>query len=125
MFPCVPNDPSAPSRRLSLSTICANATHQGLHILAGSGKTSPKRVTPEILYSSSLQAQKRPSADLHVQYLSPEKTVRANHPLRAIQPMAVEAQKNMSARFDAMHAKTEAARNVTDSIDCRQLEVAF
>ena len=57
--------------------------------------------------------------------LSPEKTVRANHPLRAIRTMADEAHKNMSARFDAMHAKTEAARNVTDSIDCRQLEVSF
>jgi len=39
-------------------------------------------------------------------YLSPEAHVRADHPLRAIRAMADRALENMSARFDAMYAKT-------------------
>jgi transposase len=39
-------------------------------------------------------------------YLSPEQRVRQGHPLRAIRAMADLALWNMSARFDAMYAKT-------------------
>ena len=39
-------------------------------------------------------------------YLSPEQRVRHDHPLRAIRAMADLALWNMSARFDAMYAKT-------------------
>jgi transposase len=39
-------------------------------------------------------------------YLSPEQRVRADHPLRAIRAMADLALWSMSARFDAMYAKT-------------------
>jgi transposase len=39
-------------------------------------------------------------------YLSPEQRVRQDHPLRAIRAMADLALWNMSARFDAMYAKT-------------------
>jgi transposase len=44
-------------------------------------------------------------ADMY-SYLSPEARVRADHPLRAIRAMADQALTNMSARFDAMYAKT-------------------
>jgi transposase len=44
-------------------------------------------------------------ADMY-SYLSPEQRVRENHPLRKIRAMADKALKNMSARFDQMHAKT-------------------
>src|SRR5262245_61333000 len=44
-------------------------------------------------------------ADMY-SYLSPEARVRADHPLRAIRAMAGHALTNMSARFDAMYAKT-------------------
>src|SRR3954462_5728683 len=44
-------------------------------------------------------------ADMY-SYLSPEARVRADHPLRAIRAMADAALKNMSNRFDAMHART-------------------
>ncbi len=44
-------------------------------------------------------------ADMY-SYLSPELRVRADHPLRAIRVMADGALRNMSARFDAMYAKT-------------------
>jgi transposase len=39
-------------------------------------------------------------------YLSPERRVRKDHPLRTIRAMADEALDNMSKRFDAMYAKT-------------------
>ena len=39
-------------------------------------------------------------------YLSPEIRVRTDHPLRAIRAMADQALAQMSARFDAMYAKT-------------------
>jgi transposase len=39
-------------------------------------------------------------------YLSPEQRVRQDHPLRAVRAMADLALRNMSARFDAMYAKT-------------------
>ena len=39
-------------------------------------------------------------------YLSPEQRVRQDHPLRAIRAMADRALWSMSARFDAMYAKT-------------------
>jgi transposase len=39
-------------------------------------------------------------------YLSPEKRVRADHPLRAIRVMADLALRTMSARFDEMYSKT-------------------
>jgi transposase len=44
-------------------------------------------------------------ADMY-SYLSPEARVRADHPLRVIRAMADQALANMSARFDAMYAKT-------------------
>jgi transposase len=44
-------------------------------------------------------------ADMY-SYLSPEARVRPDHPLRAIRAMADQALKNMTARFDAMYAKT-------------------
>ena len=44
-------------------------------------------------------------ADMY-SYLSPEARVRADHPLRTIRAMADQALANMSARFDAMYAKT-------------------
>jgi transposase len=39
-------------------------------------------------------------------YLSPEARVRPDHPLRTIRAMADQALSNMSARFDAMYART-------------------
>jgi transposase len=39
-------------------------------------------------------------------YLSPERPVRADHPLRAIRTMADKALANMSGRFDAMYSAT-------------------
>jgi transposase len=42
-------------------------------------------------------------ADMY-SYLSPEARVRADHPLRAIRPMA-DAALNMSERFDSMYAR--------------------
>ena len=44
-------------------------------------------------------------ADMY-SYISAESRVRADHPLRKIRTMADEALSNMSARFDAMYAKT-------------------
>jgi transposase len=52
-----------------------------------------------------MRGSDRQQADMY-SYLSPEERVRANHPLRAIRAMADKALNNMSARFDAMYAKT-------------------
>jgi len=52
-----------------------------------------------------MHGQDKQQADMF-SYLSPEAHVRADHPLRAIRAMADRALENMSARFDAMYAKT-------------------
>src|SRR5258706_8427563 len=52
-----------------------------------------------------MRGQDKQQADMF-SYLSPEVRVRKDHPLRAIRAMADLALWNMSARFDAMYAKT-------------------
>src|SRR5499433_1762244 len=52
-----------------------------------------------------MRGQDKQQADMF-SYLSPEARVRADHPLRAIRAMADRALENLSARFDAMYAKT-------------------
>src|SRR5215475_1704612 len=52
-----------------------------------------------------MRGQDKQQADMF-SYLSPEARVRKDHPLRAIRAMADQALWSMSARFDAMYAKT-------------------